>query len=160
MTPQAKIYVPVRPVSLNGWHTIEFLQHLLRYAGLQLLVIWDGSPIHRRANVQEFLANKSCRGIWVERLPGYAPDLNPWDAGGWDRLKHCGDAEPGLLGPGRIALATPSRDRSPATETPLGTKVLSGCRTDTVKNLAHDPKLVLNPRISGFLNTKTTELGS
>ncbi len=24
----------------------------------------------------------------MERLPGYAPDLNPWDAGGWDHLKH------------------------------------------------------------------------
>jgi transposase len=24
----------------------------------------------------------------VERLPSYAPDLNPWDTGGWDHLKH------------------------------------------------------------------------
>ena len=22
------------------------------------------------------------------RLPGYAPDLNPWDEGGWNHLKH------------------------------------------------------------------------
>jgi hypothetical protein len=21
-------------------------------------------------------------------LPSYAPDLNPWDTGGWDHLKH------------------------------------------------------------------------
>jgi len=88
MTPEGKIYVLVRRESLNGWHTLEFLQHLLRHAGRRLLVIWDGSPIHRRAAVQEFLASTPCRGVWVERLPGYAPDLNPWDAGGWDHLKH------------------------------------------------------------------------
>ena len=26
--------------------------------------------------------------VWVEALPGYAPDLNPWDEGGWNHLKH------------------------------------------------------------------------
>ena len=26
--------------------------------------------------------------IQVEALPGYAPDLNPWDEGGWHHLKH------------------------------------------------------------------------
>jgi transposase len=88
MTPEGRIYVLVRRESLNGWQTIEFLQHLLRHAGRRLLVIWDGSPIHRRTEVQEFLASAACRGVWVERLPGYAPDLNPWDEGGWDHLKH------------------------------------------------------------------------
>lgn len=88
MTPDGRIYVLVRRESLNGWHTIEFLRHLLRHAGRRLLVIWDGAPIHRRTEVQEFLASAPCRGVWVERLPGYAPDLNPWDEGGWDPLKH------------------------------------------------------------------------
>jgi hypothetical protein len=55
-------------------HSIEFLKHLLRVAGRRLLVIWDGSPIHRRAEVTEFVA--STRGkVWLEALPGYAPDL-------------------------------------------------------------------------------------
>ena len=26
--------------------------------------------------------------IWLEALPGYAPDLNPWDEGGWNHLKN------------------------------------------------------------------------
>ena len=26
--------------------------------------------------------------MWLESLPGYAPDLNPWDEGGWQHLKH------------------------------------------------------------------------
>jgi transposase len=88
LTPAGKVYVLVRPESLNGLHTVEFLKHLVRYAGPRLLVIWDGSPIHRRAAVQEFLSATAGRGVWVERLPGYAPDLNPWDTGGWDHLKH------------------------------------------------------------------------
>jgi transposase len=87
MTPAGKIYTLVRQESLNGLHTIEFLLHLLRAAGPRLLVIWDGSPIHRRAEVKDFVAGT--RGqVWVEPLPGYAPDLNPWDEGGWHHLKN------------------------------------------------------------------------
>jgi transposase len=88
LTPQGKVYVLVRPESLTGLHTVAFLQHLVRHAGRRLLVIWDGSPIHRRAAVREYLASPAGRDIHVERLPGYAPDLNPWDEGGWDHLKH------------------------------------------------------------------------
>lgn len=86
MTPASKVYTLVRQTSLNGMHVIEFLMHLQRVAGERLLVIWDGSPIHRRTEVKEFLA--TTRGkVWVEALPGYAPDLNPWDEGGWHHLK-------------------------------------------------------------------------
>jgi transposase len=87
MTPEGKVYTLVRRESLNGSHSIEFLRHLLRMAGKRLLVIWDGSPIHRRAEVKEFVDD--ARGkIWLEALPGYAPDLNPWDEGGWNHLKN------------------------------------------------------------------------
>jgi transposase len=87
MTPEGKVYTLARQESLNGLHTIEFLLHLLRVAGARLLVIWDGSPTHRRAEVEEFV--EGTRGkVWVEALPGYAPDLNPWDEGGWHHLKY------------------------------------------------------------------------
>src|SRR4051794_22622134 len=48
MTPQGKVYTLVRQEPLNGLHTVEFLLHLLRVAGPRLLVICDGSPLHRR----------------------------------------------------------------------------------------------------------------
>jgi transposase len=87
MTPLGKVYALARQESLNGLHSVEFLAHLLRVAGKRLLVIWDGSPIHRRAVVKEFVT--ATRGkVWLEALPGYAPDLNPWDEGGWQHLKH------------------------------------------------------------------------
>jgi transposase len=87
MTPAGKVYTLVRQESLNGLHSVEFLQHLLRVAGERLLLIWDGSPIHRRAAVTEFVADTRGK-VWVEVLPGYAPDLNPWDEGGWHHLKN------------------------------------------------------------------------
>ena len=76
VTPRGQVYTLVRPTSLNGLHTVEFVLHLGRLAGDRLLVVWDGSPIHRRAEVSAFVAE--ARGaIVVERLPSYAPDLNP-----------------------------------------------------------------------------------
>src|SRR5712691_581594 len=56
MTPAGKVYTLARQESLNGLHSVEFLRHLLRVAGGRLLVIWDGSPIHRRAEVKEYVA--------------------------------------------------------------------------------------------------------
>jgi transposase len=87
MTPAGKVYTLARQESLNGMHSIEFLRHLLCVAGERLLVIWDGSPIHRRAAVKEFVSGTQGK-VWVEALPGYAPDLNPWDEGGWNHLKN------------------------------------------------------------------------
>lgn len=87
MTPHGKVYTLVRQESLNGMHSIEFLTHLLRVAGGRLLVIWDGSPIHRRVAVKEYVTETKGT-IWLEFLPGYAPDLNPWDEGGWHHLKN------------------------------------------------------------------------
>ena len=86
LTPEGKIHTLVRQESLNGLHTVEFLMHLLREAGPRLLVIWDGSPIHRRKEVREFLAQEAARHIPIEPLPFYAPDLNPVERL-WRQLK-------------------------------------------------------------------------
>jgi transposase len=86
VTPEGKVYTLARQESLNGLHSIEFLTHLLRHAGERLLVLWDRSPIHRRAEVTKFIEGVGRRRLWVEPLPPYAPDLNPveWL---WRRLK-------------------------------------------------------------------------
>ena len=77
----------MRRKPLNGLHCIEFLKHLRAVTGRRILVVWDGSPIHRRMAVREFVEQSKCK-IVVEQLPGYAPDLNPWDEGGWHHLKN------------------------------------------------------------------------
>ena len=76
MTPEGRVSTLVRPESLNGLHGIEFLLHLHRVAGERQRKIWDGSPIHRRAEVKDFVASTRGR-VWLEALPGSAPDLNP-----------------------------------------------------------------------------------
>jgi transposase len=66
----------VRPTSSSGLHSIEFLIHLGRLAGDRLLVIGDGSPIHRRAWVREFVEETGDK-IHREPPPPYAPHLDP-----------------------------------------------------------------------------------
>ena len=90
LTPSGEVYTLARQESLNGLHTVAFLWHLLRVAGPRLWVLWDGSPIHRRAAVKEFVSGTGGK-VWREALPGYAPDLNAWDEGGWitSRMWRC-----------------------------------------------------------------------
>lgn len=79
VTTTLKVYTLVRSKAVNGLHCIEFLEYLLRQIGGSLLVIWDGSPIHRRRAVKDFIAGVG-RARWVvEALPAYAPDLNPME---------------------------------------------------------------------------------
>lgn len=75
-----------REDALNGLDSIRFLKHLHSQTERKLLVIWDGSPIHRSKEVKMFLANGAAKQIHLERLPAYAPDLNP-DEGTWQHLK-------------------------------------------------------------------------
>jgi transposase len=86
VTPQGKIATMVRQESLNGLHILEFRLHLGQVVGDRLLLIWDRSPIHRRAEVTEFLVEVG-QAIHREVLPSYAPDLNPveWL---WKHLKY------------------------------------------------------------------------
>ncbi len=63
------------------------MKHLLRKITGKLLIVWDGSPIHRGKAVKEFLASGAARRLQLERLPGYAPELNP-DEGIWKHLKY------------------------------------------------------------------------
>jgi transposase len=87
MTAAGRVYTLTRQESLSGSHSVEFLAHLMRVASQRLLVIWDGSPIHRRTLVRDFVEETGGE-VRLETLPGYAPDLNPWDEGGWNHLKN------------------------------------------------------------------------
>jgi transposase len=71
--------------SVNGVRAAEFLQALLRHIPGKLLVIWDGAAIHRSQPVKTLLAGSGGR-LWLERLPAYAPELNPVEYL-WSHLK-------------------------------------------------------------------------
>jgi transposase len=86
ITPHGWLFTMTRFDSLNGSDSIHFLKHFRSQIDRKLLVIWDGSPIHRSMEVRTFLANGAAKQIHLERLPAYAPDLNP-DEGTWRHLK-------------------------------------------------------------------------
>jgi transposase len=66
---------------------VRFLKHLLQHIAGTILVIWDGSPIHRSRVIRAFLSRGATARLHLERLPGYAPELNPVEEV-WRYLKH------------------------------------------------------------------------
>jgi len=86
ITPAGKLYIMTQERPYTGVDVVCFVRHVLRHVPGKLLIIWDGSPIHRSHDIKEFLAAGGAERIWLERLPGYAPDLNP-DEGIWRYLK-------------------------------------------------------------------------
>jgi transposase len=86
ITLQGHLYTLTRTHALTSAESVTFLFHLGRCIGGKLLVIWDGSPIHRSALVKEFLAAGGAGFVYLEQFPAYAPDLNP-DEQVWQHLK-------------------------------------------------------------------------
>jgi len=71
-----RFYFRLFPGPIRGPQVIEFLTHLLAHLPGRLLVIWDGLPAHRSRLVQRWVAGQRAR-LELERLPAYAPELNP-----------------------------------------------------------------------------------
>jgi len=70
-----KFYFRLYPGSIRSRQVIHFLSHLMRHVHSNLLLIWDGAPIHRSRLVRDFVADQNGR-IALEFLPAYAPELN------------------------------------------------------------------------------------
>ena len=87
ITPEGKLYTMVRDGAFDGAAIVRFLRHLLGQIEGKLLIIWDGLPAHRSKRVKRFLREEAQGRVHLERLPGYAPDLNP-DEGIWQYLKN------------------------------------------------------------------------
>ena len=86
ITPDGRLLMMIQKEAFNGTTIVRFLKHLLRHMHGNLLIIWDGLPAHHGQAVKNFLRQGAAQRIHLERLPGYAPDLNP-DEGIWDYLK-------------------------------------------------------------------------
>ena len=87
MSLEGKLYMHEQDRLVKGPDVVRFLKQLLRRIAGKLLVIWDGSPIHRSRVVKDFLADGAATRLKLERLPGYAPELNP-EEGIWKHLKY------------------------------------------------------------------------
>jgi transposase len=86
ISPEGKLYFRCQEGALNSADVVAFLEHLLREVPGHMVVIWDGAPIHRSQVIKDFLTNGAAQRLHVERLPAYAPELNPGE-GLWAHLK-------------------------------------------------------------------------
>jgi transposase len=86
ISPEGKLYFHSQDHSINSADVVGFLEHLLREVPGRMVLIWDGAPIHRSQVIRDFLANGAAPRLHLERLPAYAPELNPGE-GLWQPLK-------------------------------------------------------------------------
>ena len=76
----------LQPGSYDTDTLIVVLGELRRFLGGQkATLLWDGLPAHRSKAMQAFIASQR-HWLVVERLPAYAPELNPVE-GLWSNLK-------------------------------------------------------------------------
>ena len=72
------LYFDLLPDNTNvrGEDIVAYLRHLKAHLGGPLTILWDGSRVHDRSGlVRAYLAEHP--EIVTERLPAYAPELNP-----------------------------------------------------------------------------------
>jgi putative transposase len=82
----ARVLFDCQAGSYNDESLIGFIDELHReLAGEKVTLIWDGLPSHRSRAMRAYLATQR-RWLVVERLPAYAPELNPVEAL-WGNLK-------------------------------------------------------------------------
>lgn len=74
---RSALFFQTRAGSYTDGTLIEFLNDLKRERrGRRTILIWDGLPSHRSGPMRAYLRTQRA-WLTVERLPGYAPDLNP-----------------------------------------------------------------------------------
>jgi transposase len=81
----AHLFFELRPGAYNDETLIAFLSELNEVEQRNVLLIWDGLPSHRSRRMRDWIASQR-HWLAVERLPGYAPDLNPIE-NVWGNLK-------------------------------------------------------------------------
>jgi len=87
ISPAGALYFQCRRTAFDSAGVIEFLTELHAEVSGKLLVIWDGASIHRSDEIKQFLREGADQWLTLERLPAYAPELNP-DEEVWNRLKN------------------------------------------------------------------------
>ena len=74
---RSRLFFQTKPDSYNEESLVAFLKDLKRELhAKKCILIWDGLPGHKSKKMKAYLASQKER-LFVEMLPGYAPDLNP-----------------------------------------------------------------------------------
>lgn len=86
ITLDGRLFLQVREGNYDSEAVVGFLRVLLCTVRGPIILIWDGSPIHRGQAVKDLLRRGAAKRLRLEQLPGYAPNLNP-DEGIWNDVK-------------------------------------------------------------------------
>ena len=82
----AQLAFHIRPGNYDTDSLIQVLGELRRFlGGEKATLLWDGLPAQRSTAMRAWLRTQRS-WLVVERLPAYAPDLNPVE-GSWSSLK-------------------------------------------------------------------------
>jgi DDE superfamily endonuclease len=74
---RSRLFFQTRPEPSRTAALIGFLRQLHRhFRRRRVILLWNGLPAHRSRGMRDYLAQQR-RWLTVERLPAYAPDLNP-----------------------------------------------------------------------------------
>ena len=87
LTVHGRLFMQIQRCAYRSHAVVRFLRHLLQHIDGKILVIWDGAPIHRSRVIKAFVSSGAATRLQLERLPGYAPELNPVEYV-WHYLKH------------------------------------------------------------------------
>ena len=88
ISPQRRrlgLYFRLHAKNISRDEVQDFLWYLLKHLRGHVIVIWDGAQIHNRKGLHEFCYQYP--RLHLEKLPAYAPELNPIEAA-WHAVKH------------------------------------------------------------------------
>jgi hypothetical protein len=75
----------------DSWTMAAFLEAMLKDLAGRFVIVWDGGPMHKGDPIRELMGHFAAR-LDLERLPPYAPMLNPveplWSWLKWGRLSN------------------------------------------------------------------------
>src|SRR5258708_28248655 len=86
ITLDGRLFMQTQEPAYTAEAVVGLLRVMVRKIPGKILVISDGSPLHKGPPITAFLQAGAAKRLHLERLPGYAPDLNP-DEGIWNYLK-------------------------------------------------------------------------
>lgn len=103
---RTRFYFHTRPGTYTDQALLGFLRALKRhFSGQCVILLWDGLGAHKSGRMSAYLARQRA-WLTVERLPAYAPELNPLEPL-WGNVK--GGELANLCPPDLAALRTPLR---------------------------------------------------
>ena len=113
------LYFRLHAKNISSDEVHDFLWYLLEHLRGHVILIWDGAAIHHRKGLQEFCTRYP--RLHLEKLPAYAPELNPIEAA-WHAVKHpLANGQPDNIPQlGRALLASLTRARA-------SQRLLRGC---------------------------------